>query len=377
MDNIAHGFVGALMAESGLDRLCRRATLILVVAANLPDIDSAASLLGLEAMFHWRRGWTHGALALLVLPWVLAAIVYCTDRPRGPPADAENAARREPPASFWVVLGLSYAGILSHSFLDWLNTYGVRLGMPFDATWHYGDSLFIVDPWVWWLAGLPVFLSSSVSRHAILAWVVFATVATGALLHHPVLPVVTKVLWLAGLALAFVLRRRRHRQGGAVPVAGAARFCGVLLVAYIAAMQALAARATTQAREWALRRGLSVVDAGAVPLAGDPVTREVVLDTGDEYYIVTIEATGGPGSAAGHRVIPRGPRTRVVEAALRQVPGTAHWLRFPVYQVEDLPQGYRVSFHDARYMGRDALGPGTTQVLLGPTLEPLDEIQSP
>ncbi len=30
--------------------------------------------------------------------------------------------------------------------MDWLNSYGVRLLMPFSNRWFYGDALYIVDP---------------------------------------------------------------------------------------------------------------------------------------------------------------------------------------------------------------------------------------
>jgi inner membrane protein len=38
--------------------------------------------------------------------------------------------------------------ILSHPLLDLLNNYGVRLLMPFSGRWFYGDTAFIVDPWM-------------------------------------------------------------------------------------------------------------------------------------------------------------------------------------------------------------------------------------
>ncbi len=47
------------------------------------------------------------------------------------------------------LLFLSYVAVISHPFLDTLNTYGVRWLMPFSAEWFYGDTLFIIDPWVW------------------------------------------------------------------------------------------------------------------------------------------------------------------------------------------------------------------------------------
>jgi len=49
--------------------------------------------------------------------------------------------------------------VLLHVFMDFTNSYGVRLLMPFSDRWFYGDALYIVDPWLyltlglgWWLA---------------------------------------------------------------------------------------------------------------------------------------------------------------------------------------------------------------------------------
>ena len=60
------------------------------------------------------------------------------------------------------LLILSWVAVLSHPILDTLNTYGVRWLMPFSEEWFYGDTLFIVDPWVWLVLGIGVL--SSVRR---------------------------------------------------------------------------------------------------------------------------------------------------------------------------------------------------------------------
>ncbi|MGQ0539083.1 MAG: metal-dependent hydrolase, partial [Gemmatimonadaceae bacterium] len=44
----------------------------------------------------------------------------------------------------WLLAACAVA-VVSHPWLDWLNTYGVRLLMPFSDRWFYGDTLFIVD----------------------------------------------------------------------------------------------------------------------------------------------------------------------------------------------------------------------------------------
>jgi inner membrane protein len=40
--------------------------------------------------------------------------------------------------------------------MDWLNSYGVRLLMPFSNRWFYGDALFIVDPVLYVVFGAAV-----------------------------------------------------------------------------------------------------------------------------------------------------------------------------------------------------------------------------
>jgi inner membrane protein len=44
---------------------------------------------------------------------------------------------------------LAYIGTLSHPALDWLNSYGIRLLEPFSSRWFAGDTLFIIDLWLW------------------------------------------------------------------------------------------------------------------------------------------------------------------------------------------------------------------------------------
>ena len=54
------------------------------------------------------------------------------------------------------ILLLAFLGVATHPLLDLLNTYGVRLLVPFSDRWLYGDTLFIADPWVWLMLGVGV-----------------------------------------------------------------------------------------------------------------------------------------------------------------------------------------------------------------------------
>ena len=138
MDNLTHSFAGALLAQMGLKKLSGRATSTLVIAANIPDIDAVATLLGRQSLAI-RRGITHGPIALAVLPLLLTGLIVAWNRWR--PADQ--------PVRLWPLLLCAYIGTLSHPALDWLNSYGIRFLEPFSSTWFAGDTLFIIDVWIW------------------------------------------------------------------------------------------------------------------------------------------------------------------------------------------------------------------------------------
>ena len=99
---------------------------------------------GLTAL-NFRRGWTHGALALVVLPFALTGLVLLWDRVVG----RRKSLASTPPLLAGQITLLAVIAILSHPLLDFMNTYGMRWLMPFENRWFYGDALFIVDPWVW------------------------------------------------------------------------------------------------------------------------------------------------------------------------------------------------------------------------------------
>jgi inner membrane protein len=140
LDNLTHSLAGALLSQMGLKRLTGRATATLVIAANIPDIDAVATVFGTTSLA-MRRGITHGPIALLLLPLLLTGLVLAWERWR--PNKAGVPVRAGP------LLLLAYIGTLSHPALDWLNSYGIRLLEPFSSRWYAGDTLFIVDVWIW------------------------------------------------------------------------------------------------------------------------------------------------------------------------------------------------------------------------------------
>lgn len=157
MDNLTHSLVGALFGQAGLKRKTGLAMPALIVGANIPDVD-AACFLWLDGVEHlaFRRGITHGPIAWVLLPLLLAGGLWWWDR-----WQARRGTRPEGrlPVRFGWLYSLAFLATLTHPALDWLNVYGVRLLEPFSSRWFYGDALFIIDVWLWALMGFATWLS--------------------------------------------------------------------------------------------------------------------------------------------------------------------------------------------------------------------------
>jgi inner membrane protein len=293
MDNLCHTLVGAAFGEAGLKRQTRFATATLMIAANLPDLDVLVFATDLPSVA-FRRGWTHGVLAQALLPVALTAAMLGIDRMIRV-REGEVAARATG------LLLLSYIGVLSHVGLDLLNSYGVRLLMPFSNRWFYGDAVFIIDPWLW------------------------LTLAAG--------------IWLT------------RRRGIAV----ASRQALTLAAAYIAAMSLNARVARTIVLdEWRAERGGAPVSLMAGPVPITPFRRQVIVDAGIVYETGTLNLLSR--DITFEAVIPKNDTDpRIAQA--REAPNIRAflvWSRFPFWTIEETGEGTRVSVTDLRFAGRGA-----------------------
>lgn len=128
------------MGRMGLKRLSPRAMPAMIIAANLPDIDSfVAGTIGCEPIAA-HRGFTHGIGGLVTMPFLAVAIIWLWEKLQ---------PGKEGSLKFGGLLLACFLAVLSHPLLDLMNTYGTRVLEPFSHRWFYADTLFIVDPWIW------------------------------------------------------------------------------------------------------------------------------------------------------------------------------------------------------------------------------------
>ena len=362
LDPIAHSLVGASLSETRLSRLSALATPTLLLAANAPDIDIFSTILGRDYSLGFRRGWTHGILAMSVLPLVLAGLIAAADRL------LSAVTRRPPRGRIGPLIILAYVGVLTHPLLDWLNTYGIRLLMPFDDRWFYGDALFIIDPWMWLLVGTGVVLAHTRSPASRTAWLLFGIATTALVTGVAAVPAVARGVWIVGLGAIIGVRM----WGGGQPHVSRIATVGLAGAAlYMTAMVAGSRLAAHQVAVWLAERGDigQVVMAG--PLPANPFVRDIVVADESHYHFLELDWLASNRIVIAGPPVPRGAGGPVVDAARTapHIQGLLTWIRFPAYSVRRLPDGYRVTIQDVRYTRLDGIGLGTVSVELDRDLQ--------
>jgi inner membrane protein len=289
-----------------LGRRTALGTTALIVGANLPDLDALAYFAGPAADLEWRRGWSHGVLALAVLPFILTGLLLLIHRWTKRPVRWAAPPILEPKQ----LLLLSFIAILSHPILDTLNTYGVRWLMPFSGKWFYGDTLFIVDPWVWLLLALGIYSSRRRERSKRL---------------DPTRPV-----WLALAVMTL--------------------YVGGMAVSGMAAARIVASEVSSLS-------GTQVQATMAGPVLLDPMAREFVTEQEGEYRVGTFRWLERAHVKRGDVLTyPRGrPSHPAVLLAVESQVGRRFlgWARFPTFDIEQVGPGqYLVHIVDLRYARR-------------------------
>lgn len=306
MDSLTHTLVGAALGEAGLKKQSGLAMAALMIGANLPDVDAVVELTFRAWTF--RRGWTHGVLAMLVLPLILTGALVAFDRLRGPGGAAKPGRVPVRPQQLLLVSAIA---VLSHPLLDLLNTYGVRLLMPFSERWFYGDALFAVDLWVW-------------------------------------------IALVAGIVAARV-RARSARLAGGGSSTRPAKIALVVTGAYVVLMalggraaERIAAQQSIATEQRAPRRVL------AWPGPVNSFHRELVLDFGEAFRFGRMDWLPRPRVILDERDVPTNLRHPAVDA-VRGNPAMRvflYWSRYPFFRIDEDAQPPTVIGGDAGRFGR-------------------------
>jgi inner membrane protein len=290
------------LGRAGLATRTPLAMSTLIIANNLPDIDVGVFATGTLAM-SFRRGWTHGVLAQATLPIALTGAMLVYDRyyrKKTSPTDRAHGGQ---------LLLLSYIGVLLHVLMDFTNSYGVRLLMPFSDRWFYGDALYIVDPWLYLFLGLGWWLAKKQPRPARIG-------------------VTLAAIYVAGMLLSNVIARQEVAQGLARAGQPGTRFM-------------------------------------VTPVIVNPFRREVVIEVGDRYEKGNLWFDPRPHFRPAGFGMQKGLDQPEVQAALQSPRARAflRWSRFPFAEVD--PSGV-VWLNDYRYANAGSYGWSSVKVTSSP-----------
>jgi inner membrane protein len=231
------------------------------------------------------RGITHSLVGTAVMALLAPVICYGVDR-------LWALLRHHPPkTNFRGLLIASCIVTATHPVLDWTNNYGIRLLLPWNPHWFYGDLVFIVDPFLWL-----------------------------------VLVVGLLVIW-----------RTRHEAKSRIAFVSFA-----IVVAYWGALAFAHSRAVAQGREEAQRivivNGESVSRLAAMPTLANPLRWDCVFETDKATYRFLVALNGQtPAGRVIRYAKPTGPVAAALQEVSQKKPARVFlgFARFPVAQLAD------------------------------------------
>ncbi|MBV9157343.1 MAG: metal-dependent hydrolase [Acidobacteriaceae bacterium] len=296
MDNITHSLTGLALARAGLNRFCPRATLLLILSANAPDLDIVGVHGGTLRYLEVHRGYSHSLLCLPFLALVPVLLV------------AGMFRQKLPWLTAWVLCAI---GVGSHLVLDCTNSYGIRLFLPFSSLWFHLD----------W---------NSLYDGCILAVLAFA-----ALWPH-----------FAGLVNREIGTRGPTGRGTAI-------FALVFLVLFDAGRAILHQRAIAQLQARLYEDAPPVMTA-ALPEPFTPFRWTGIVETASAYRMMPVNPLGDLDTSSA-QIFYKPSRDPAIENAAATPPFRyfRYFARFPVWTEEpfltDEIQGKRIDLTDLRF----------------------------
>jgi len=112
MDPLTHALSGAVIHQLGFKR--KAALFVLIFSAIAPDLDYITRFWGADIFLRYHRGITHGVLALVLFPAIIAFIF------------------RKKGGFFYYYYSISFIAYGTHLLMDLTNQYGTRILSPLD-----------------------------------------------------------------------------------------------------------------------------------------------------------------------------------------------------------------------------------------------------
>lgn len=311
MDNLTHSLTGLMLARAGLGKTTERGgTLMLVLAANAPDLDGLTLFGGRGMYLTYHRSYPH-ALALLPVMALLSLVLAHWIRGA---------------AVTWKTWLACCIGVLSHLALDFSMVYGVRLFLPFSSRMPHMDITGLIDPWF---------------------FLVFA--------------IAVAAPWLAGLVNSEIRGSRAAGPKRAWAIFALVTLCGYDGFRYAAHQRALALMGSR------IYEGGPAQRIAAFPASSNPLEWRGVVETGSAVLNIPIhlDQEFDPGQAEVDYPAPDSP---AVEAA-RASPQLQPFLRFnqlPFWKVTPVDSGTRVDLIDMRFASPRRGGFADSSVVVGP-----------
>jgi inner membrane protein len=300
VDNLTHTLTAVALSHTGLYRKTRFATLTLIVAANLPDLDIISRFWGSASYLKHHRGITHSIAGISLLAFLLAGTIYYFGRKAKPKAGAPLNPR-------WLLI-LAWIGAASHLLLDFTNSYGVRPFLPFSGRWYAWDIMYIFDP-------------------------------------------LLLVLLCFGLGLPVLLRLVSEEVGARKsPTAWGAIFCLCALLS-LWGLRDLAHRRVLGFLEGHTYFEEDPLRVGAFPSPINPFQWTGVVETGSAYDLLPANALENDVDSRSARQFRKPEASPVLDAALKSRTGRifVDFARFPWARTEEYDQGFDVEIRDLRF----------------------------
>jgi inner membrane protein len=360
MDNLTHSLIGLAAAKAGFDKLSPCATPLCILAANLPDADIITGVFGGRWTYlQHHRGITHSIVGTIILALALPLLFYLGD------LVIASLRKRGPTIRFRGLLIASLVVTATHPLMDWMNNYGVRPLLPWNARWFYGDFVFILDPFLWLTLGGAAFLLTSKSWKQIIGWTVIVLVPTYLVFFGPIERAgptnitVLRVLWITVLVVLVVLFKLEVSKRWGVRIPGTALVVAAVYLVSLFSIHAIAlAQARAEASKIVADRQEQMIEVAAMPTLANPLNWVCVVETERAAYRFNLSLMQGRSGNLVRYEKPEALNPQALAPALRdhRTQVFLGFARFPVARLAgDCLSQSIVQFADLRYTepGRD------------------------